>query len=53
MLTAEILKTQILCTIHATGIQPMYCEAVLMSHGHICKLHARTHARTHSLKVTQ
>jgi len=45
MLTAEIFKTQILCTIHAMGAQPMDCEAVLASHGHICKLHACTHAR--------
>lgn len=29
--------------------QPLDCEAVLVSHGHICKLHARTHI----LKVTQ
>jgi hypothetical protein len=49
MLTAEIFKTQILCTIQAMEVQPMDCEAVLVSHGHICKLHAHTHI----LKVTQ
>jgi hypothetical protein len=49
MLTAQLFKKQILCTIHAMGVQPMDCEAVLVAHGHTCKLHAHIHI----LKVTQ
>jgi hypothetical protein len=54
MLRAEIFKTQILCTIHAMGVQPMDCEAVLVSHGDICKLHvgARAHTHTHTHTYT-
>jgi hypothetical protein len=51
MLIAEIFKTNILCTIQATGVQSLDWKAVLVAQGHICKLHRRTH--THILKVAQ
>ena len=46
MLTAQLFKKQILWTIHAMCVKPMDCKAVLVDHGHVCKLHARTHTHT-------